>query len=298
MLQADVLLVLVQLKEKRYDQAVADSTALEQRRPDSPIAYNLTGLALLAQGKLDEASARFEKAFEIDPAFNTALINLARVDVAKDDVDGAARRYRQVLEQDPRNLAASARHGRPGGAESTTSGAVLEWLNKAQDANAAAVQPGLLLTRYYIDRSEYLQALTIASNLATRFPDNVNALEMLGRAQTLAGEEASAIRTFDQILSKEPNDAAHALPEGRRAMEGRRPRGCSGLLSSRHRPEAGLRRCAGRTRLGCPRRRRLMPRRKRPHAPCKRIIPSGISATGSRAWCCSRPASPPTRWRR
>ena len=213
-LQADVLLVLAQLKEKRFDQAIADSTALEQRRPDSPIAYNLTGLALLAQGKLDDASARFEKAFEIDPTFNTALINLARVDVAKDDVDGAARRYRQVLEQDPRNLAALL--GMAALAElRADKGAVLEWLNKAQDANAAAVQPGLLLTRYYIDRSEYLQALTIASNLATRFPDNVNALEMLGRAQTLAGEEASAIRTFDQILSKEPNDARmHYLKGG------------------------------------------------------------------------------------
>ena len=98
-LQADVLLVLAQLKEKRYDQAVADSTALEQRRPDSPIAYNLTGLALLAQGKLAEASARFEKALEVDPAFYTALINLARVDVAKDDTDGAAQRYHQVLKE-------------------------------------------------------------------------------------------------------------------------------------------------------------------------------------------------------
>jgi Flp pilus assembly protein TadD len=88
-------------------------------------------------------------------------------------------------------------------------------LNKAQDVNAAAVQPGLLLARYYIDRGDYLQALTVARNLSTRFPDNVSALEMLGRVQTLVGEQADAISTFDQILSTEPNDArVHYLKGG------------------------------------------------------------------------------------
>ena len=89
-LQADVLLVLAQLKEQHYDQAVAASEGLEQRRPKSPIPYNLTGLAFLAQGKLDEARARFDKALEVDPKFTTALINLARVDVANMDLAGAA----------------------------------------------------------------------------------------------------------------------------------------------------------------------------------------------------------------
>jgi putative PEP-CTERM system TPR-repeat lipoprotein len=205
-LQADVLLVLAQLKEQQYDQAVAASTDLEKRRPDSPVAYNLTGLALLAQGKLDEARARFERALEVDPSFNTALINMARVDVASDDPEAAAQRYQRVLQNDPRNLAALL--GMAALAElRKDDAAILEWLNKAQDANAAAIQPGLLLTRFHIDRQDYLKALTVASDLAVRFPDNVDALEMLGRAQTLAGEEASAIRTFDQILDKQPDDA-------------------------------------------------------------------------------------------
>jgi len=251
---------------------------------------------LLAQGKLDEASARFEKAFEIDPAFNTALINLARVDMAKDDVGGAAQRYRQVLSQDPRNLAALL--GMAALAEQRDDGsAVLEWLNKAQDANAAAVQPGLLLTRYYIDRSEYLQALTAASNLATRFPDNVNALEMLGRTQTLAGEEASAIRTFDQILSKEPNDALMHYLRGGAQWKADDLAGAADSFrrAIKLKPDfVGAR--VRSPRLSSP--PETMPRRKRARVPCKRIIPHGISVTGSRVWCCSRPASRPRRCRR
>ncbi|MCG6940179.1 MAG: PEP-CTERM system TPR-repeat protein PrsT [Thiohalocapsa sp.] len=205
-LQADVLLVLAKLKEKRYDEAIAASKALEARQPKSPIAFNLTGLAMLAQGKLDDARARFEKALELDSEFTTAHINLARVEVANKDLDAAEGQYRQVLKQDPKNLAALL--GMAALAELRKDDAgILEWLNKAQDANPTATQPGLLLSRYYIDRQEYLKALTTASDLAGRFPDNADALEMLGRAQTLADEPASAIRSYDQILDKNPDDA-------------------------------------------------------------------------------------------
>jgi putative PEP-CTERM system TPR-repeat lipoprotein len=204
-LQADVLLVLAKLKEQRYEEAIAASEALEARRPESPVAFNLTGLAFLAQGKLDEARARFDKALELDPEFTTALMNLARVEVASEDLAGAENQYQRALAKDPSNLAALL--GMAAVAELRGDDAsMLEWLNKAQDANASATQPGLLLSRYYIERKEYLKALTAANDLAARFPDNPDALEMLGRAQTLADDPSGAIRTFDQILEMRPDD--------------------------------------------------------------------------------------------
>ena len=213
-LQADVLLVLAKLKEQRYDEAISASEALEERRPESPVAFNLTGLALLAQGELDAARAKFEQALELDPDFSTALINLARVEVAGEDLDAAEVQYQRALERDPKNLAAQL--GMAAIAELRDDDAgILQWLNKAQDANSAAAQPGLLLSRYYIDRGEHLKALTAANDLASRFPDNIDALEMLGRAQTLADEPASAIRTFDQLLEKRPDDSrVHYLKGG------------------------------------------------------------------------------------
>jgi putative PEP-CTERM system TPR-repeat lipoprotein len=204
-LQADVLLVLAKLKEKEYDAAIEASRALEGRQPENPIAFNLTGLALLAQGKLDEARARFDKAIELDPEFATALINLARVEVANDDIDAAEAQYQRALEGSPRNLAALLGMAAIAELKQDDAG-LLTWLNRAQDANPSAIQPGLLLSRYYIDRKDYLKALSVASDLAGRFPDNASALEMLGRSQTLSNEPASAVTTYDRILDQKPND--------------------------------------------------------------------------------------------
>ncbi len=215
-LQADVLLVLAHLKNKEFEQALEASRSLEQRHPDSPIPYNLTGLALMAKGDLPAARERFEKALSVNPQFATAAINLARIDVAGKDLDAAQRRYEQVLKTNPKHLGALL--GLAALAEQRRdTDALVAALERAQEANPSATQPGLLLARFYVTRSDYSKALTVASDLARRFPDNDSVLQMLGRTQTLGGQVPNAIRTFDQLLSKNPKDPQlHYLAGGAR----------------------------------------------------------------------------------
>lgn len=205
LLQADVLLVLAHIKNKELDQAIAAGTALEKRRPDSPIPYNLTGLAYLAKGDYPAARARFNKALAIDPGFVTAEINLARVEVAAKDPEAAQRHFEQALKTDPKHLGALL--GLAALAEQRQDGAALEAaLKRANDAVPAAAQPGLLLTQLYMARGDYPKALSTATDLSRRFPDNDAVLQMQARAQTLGGEIPDAIRTFDQLLRKNPDD--------------------------------------------------------------------------------------------
>lgn len=204
-LQADVLLVLAHLKNKQFEQALEASRALEQRKPSEPVPYNLTGLAYLAQGDKENARERFEKALELDPKFVTAELNLARIDVADDDLDAAQARYERVLAGQSGHMGAllgmaalAERHG-----DGTM---MISWLEKAQDANQGSMQPGLLLARSYIKRKEGEKAVATATNLASRFPNNEKVLEMLARAQTLTGETSSAIRTFEQLANLQPSN--------------------------------------------------------------------------------------------
>ncbi|WP_157640394.1 XrtA/PEP-CTERM system TPR-repeat protein PrsT [Lamprocystis purpurea] len=215
-LQADVLLVLAHLKKQEYEQALEASKRLEQRRAESPIPYNLTGLAYLAKGDLPSARERFEKALAVDSAFLTAETNLARIDVANKDFDAAARRYDQVLKADPKHLGAMM--GLAALAELRNDpDALVAALERAKDASPGAAQPGLLLARFYMTRGDYLKALAVASELSARFPDDEPVLLMLARAQTLGGQVPNAIRSFDLLLQKNPNDPQiHYLAGGAR----------------------------------------------------------------------------------
>jgi len=205
-IQADVLLVLAHLKDKQYDQALAASQALEKRLPDQPIPYNLTGLAYLAEGDKTKARERFKKALEVDSKFVTAELNLARVDVADGDLDAAEKRFERVLFQERGHLGALL--GMAGLAERRGDDkALVAFLEKAQEANPGSVQPGLLLARYYITHNEHEKAASVGTDLYSRFPDNEQVLEMLARAQSLQGDTASSIRTFEQLAQLRPGDA-------------------------------------------------------------------------------------------
>jgi putative PEP-CTERM system TPR-repeat lipoprotein len=204
-LQADVLLVLAHLKNSRFDEALKASANLEQRKPDNPIPYNLSGLAYLSKGELGAATERFQKALTVDPSFTTAELNLARIDVSANALDAAEARYKRVLEKTPKHLGAML--GLAALAERRSNPPeVIGWLEAAQDANPSATQPGLLLVRFYIAQGDYLKALTVANDLAGRFPKDDAVVQMLARAQTLGGQVADAVRTFDQLTLANPQD--------------------------------------------------------------------------------------------
>ena len=64
---------------------------------------NLVGIALVEQGRLDEALERFEKAVAFRPANGEAGFNLAQVLAAQGRIDEAIDRYRQTIAVDPDN---------------------------------------------------------------------------------------------------------------------------------------------------------------------------------------------------
>ena len=204
-LQADVLLVLAHLKNKEPDQALEASEALKRRMPDSPIAHNLTGLALLAKGDGQEARAQFRKALDLDPEFVTAALNLARADHGEGNLDAAKQGFEEVLERDPTQIDAMLGMARLARQRDDTPG-MIDWLNKAQDASPLSPEPGLRLVEHYMAAGETEQASSVATNLARSFPGNVQALLALAQVQSLSGKQSEAVQTLEQMVKLKPAD--------------------------------------------------------------------------------------------
>jgi superkiller protein 3 len=86
--------------------AVRYSSIAVSLRPESALAHNNLGSALLQQGKLDEAFAECRKAIELDSKCVPALINLGDVLSGKRRLDEAIASYRKAIDIDPKCVAA------------------------------------------------------------------------------------------------------------------------------------------------------------------------------------------------
>lgn len=203
LLQADVLLVLSYLNKQQHAKALEAAMALEQRMPDSPIPYNLTGLAYLASRDLEQADAKFLMALEKDPQFVVALMNRARLALLAQQPELARERYQAVLQQQPGHLGAML--GLAALAQQRGDAAGMEaWLTRAQAANPQALQPILLLAELRLRQGDALKALTLLSGLTGAAAEQPTVLRLRGMAQLQSGEFNSAVHTLTKLVESQP----------------------------------------------------------------------------------------------
>ena len=201
LVQAEVLLVLSHLNKKDFDKALAVSQALEQKSPDNPVGYNLSGLTYLLSGDREQARQRFRKTLQIDPGFITAEVNLARMAVQEGNLEQARNHYQDALKKAPRNtavllgLADLAR--RNGDREK-----MHQLLEQAHNGEPASSQPGLIAAQAYLAEKAPLKALRMTSQLVASFPNQPAVLSMHGKTQLAAGDPVNAITTFTRLLDR------------------------------------------------------------------------------------------------
>ena len=68
-IRADLALVATNMRQKKFDAALAAVAAIEKKQPDKPLPHNLRGGVLLAKGDVAGARRSFERALAIDPAY-------------------------------------------------------------------------------------------------------------------------------------------------------------------------------------------------------------------------------------
>jgi putative PEP-CTERM system TPR-repeat lipoprotein len=207
--QAHILLVLTHLRENRLDQAIAAANELKKNMSNVPLPDNLLGGIYARKGDIAQARASFESALKLDSKFVPALLNLAQLDVAQGNRKDAVARYEQALGIDGANVAAMMALSRIAFAEDNQKVGV-EWLKKAIQAQPQALQPRLRLVDYYLATKDNSGAMVAARELSQLHPQNLLAIDALGRAQFASGQPASAVTAFRRIVGLAPKSpAAH-----------------------------------------------------------------------------------------
>jgi tetratricopeptide (TPR) repeat protein len=183
-----------------------------ERFPTSAQAHANYGLALMNDGKLNEAVVEFTEALRLTPQHFMALSNLARINASKGLFDEAQRIYEQLATTYPQELSPLVNLSyiflRTRRMQEAT-----EVLNKAIRIDSEAIFPRYLMaiTLLTLGKShEAIRHLRFAARTEVRSPAIHQAL---GIAYVMADDVKSAVRSFRTALTLAPEmkDAVHAL---------------------------------------------------------------------------------------
>jgi tetratricopeptide (TPR) repeat protein len=197
-----------ELQTGRFEIEAARESLAESARLDGSLAAaaaTRTGQLEERLGNVDEALARYEEAKELGASDPDTLLGLARMQFAKSDTDAAAATFRDVLKQQPENLAALVGLGSvlaSAGQDEAAQAPLEQALAHAPQDFAARRALAAVLAR----RGDSAKALEILEAKTGSTEERCTLLADAARLLRQAGDLAGAERVLDQAVALAPEE--------------------------------------------------------------------------------------------
>ncbi len=204
--RADTVIILNQLRQQKFDAALASIVELEKKLGASPLTWNYRAAAHLGKNETAKARESFGKALKLDPKFFPAAANLAQLDLRENRPADARKRFEDVLKADPKHLNAMLALADLALHEKNEK-AYVGWLEKAMKAHPQALQPKISMARHLLAKGDKNQALAMARDAVNAQPNNPLALDALAMTQVALGDTANAIGTYRKLVELADNPA-------------------------------------------------------------------------------------------
>ncbi len=201
--QADTLLVMTYLRQRKFDRALEASLRLQKKHPENPVIANSLGGAYLGKNDLANARKSFERALSLQPDYLPAAMLLSRLDLRANDADGARNRYKAMLATNPKNVGAMIGLASIDRATGNVKG-YAAWLETARTEDSEALAPRLLLIRHYLLTGNPTRALDIATEASTIEPKHPDVLNALAEAHSANGDKVNAVSTYAELANVLP----------------------------------------------------------------------------------------------
>lgn len=216
---AGTLAVLTWQQSTLYRDNVTLFRATVAQNPDSALAHNNAGVALLQAGRLQEGKGHIEEALRLRPDYAGAYNNLGGALVQAGQREEALAQFRHALRLQPKHFGAQGNLG-----------ATLLEMGRLQEAiehsaEALRLQPDfpeahctLGKALFRIDRVD--EAIEHFRQALRSKPDFSDAHNALGAALLARGQNREAVVHFEEALRLRPDDgdARHNLEKARTAL--------------------------------------------------------------------------------
>lgn len=199
----ELLIILAYIKGKNNEEALKRAQVLLEKKPDDPVVNNLVGSIMAAMGDDEQALVLFNKAVDLNPEYDAAVMNIGRLALRRNDLEEAEASYKKVLKINPENVAAMVSLARLAEKRGSRDAAV-QWMQKAREADKDAVGVRLALVRYYLAQRKFRHAREIAEEAFNAAPARPDVLNALGVTQMWSREYQKALYTFKQAEKQAP----------------------------------------------------------------------------------------------
>jgi putative PEP-CTERM system TPR-repeat lipoprotein len=205
--QAEILLVLNHMRKQDYAAAIKAAQTYQLRHPGSVTSLNLLGKVYEEAGEPEQAREAFGRALALDAGDPAANHNLALMALKEGNLAGARQHYEDILAVHKESVPALIQLAKLDAAEGNET-ALVERLELAMATEPTALQPRLLLARFYLDKGRADQVAPLFSSLEQQQQQTPEVLQMLAMAQLASGEPEAAQFTLDQLIKVAPDNAS------------------------------------------------------------------------------------------
>ncbi len=207
----DMALVSARLRQKDLSAAMLAPDRMQAKQPANAIPHHIRGRILVQRKDFAAARASFEKANTLDPKYFPALTSLVDLDVHEKKPEAAIARMEAELSREPRNyralgILASLRQ-RTGAPPAS----IKALLAAAVKASPDQVVPRILLCEYLISINDFNEAKAAAQDATAALPNELQLVDVLGRAQLAVGEVQQALTSFGKVATAQPASAGAQL---------------------------------------------------------------------------------------
>ena len=199
---AELALLSARLQRGDAVEALKVAERLANRQPEQALPQFILGR--LKSRDVDESRKHFERALVIDPAFVPAALSLASLDLQRGATAEARTRLELILQGTPGSLDARMALIDIEKQSGAAAEKITEHLESAVKAHPGNTRPHLALINHLIETGPPRAALLVAQESVALFPNDLNLVDALARAQFSAGDSAQALTTFRRIVSARP----------------------------------------------------------------------------------------------
>tara|TARA_R110002124_G_scaffold37687_2_gene120420 strand:+ start:5530 stop:8349 length:2820 start_codon:yes stop_codon:yes gene_type:complete len=189
-----------------FSKALTAAQDYVQHHPESVLAHNLLGQNYLANGQVDNAIAAFDTALSLAPGDPVANHALALIEQDRGNTQASRAHYQAVLAKRPDYLP-TLLHLAVLAAEPGNEADMVAQLQYAIEAHPDALEPKLMLARYYIWENTPSKTPALFATLPESKQQSPEVLRLLAISHIAEQQYSKALYHLEHLLNLEPDTA-------------------------------------------------------------------------------------------